>query len=104
MEHKRGDSFDYKVAVPLIWADGHFSDWTVTAQVRNVKTGALVADLSTTWEDPETTRDLRLFHADTSAWPVANLEMDVQFTRDDDGYVISTNTVTFYVIPDVTRS
>lgn len=103
MEHKQGDTFDYLTIIPSTFEDGHFSGWTVLSQVRHSKTGALVATLSTSWEDPATTRTLRLLALDTAGWPLAQLELDVQFTRTSDGYVMSTNTQLFALIRDVTR-
>jgi hypothetical protein len=104
MDHKRGDSFDYVTTIPTTFADGYFVGWTVAAQVRNAKTDALVASLTATWVDAATTRALKLLHIDTSAWPLGPMEMDVQFTRTSDGYTLSTSTVQFNTIKDVTRT
>lgn len=101
MEHKRGDSFDYGFLIPSTYADGYFAGWTVAAQVRDA-TGKLVADLQATWDDPVTTRAVRLLKINTKTWPLGDLAFDVQFTRPADGYSISTATVEFTVIKDVT--
>jgi hypothetical protein len=103
MEHKRGDSFDYVTTIPNTFADGYFVGWTVASQLRNAKTNALVADLETSWNDPVTTRNLRLLKVDTKAWPLGQLEFDVQFTRTSDGYTLSTSTVLFTLVKDVTQ-
>lgn len=101
MEHKRGDSFDYVTVIPDNFGDGHFVGWRVASQVRNAKTGGLVATLTTQWGDA-TTRTLRLFAINTRDWPLGQVELDVQFTRESDGYTFSTDTVSFTVIRDVT--
>lgn len=103
MEHKRGDTFDYRVAIPASYADGYFVAWTTLSQIRQAKSGALVATLTTSWLDGATTRDLRLLAIDTSGWPLGALEFDVQLTRISDGYVLSTNTIAVDLVPDVTR-
>lgn len=102
MEHKRGDSFDYGFLIPSSFADGYFDGWTVAAQVRDAN-GKLIADLTPTWDDPVTTRSLRLLKINTKTWPIGDLAFDVQFTRPGDGYVVSTTTVEFSVIKDMTQ-
>lgn len=103
MEHKRGDSFDYTATVPGDFADGYFAGWTVTSQVRNAKTGVLVAELGATWTDPATTRALRLLALDTSAWTIGQMKFDVRLRRDSDGYTLSTSTVLFNLVEGVTQ-
>lgn len=104
MKHKRGDSFDYVVVIPDAFHDGYFVGWSVKAQLRNKATGGLVAQFDTSWENEATTRRLRLFKINTKTWPIADLEFDVQFTRDADGYTISSNTVDVKVIKDITSA
>lgn len=103
MEHKRGDSFDYVTTIPDTFPDGHFADWTVAAQVRDMSKGTLIAQLDVSWLDPVATRQLRLLKIDTRAWPVVPLAFDVQFTRPSDNFVVSSVTETFTVIKDVTQ-
>lgn len=102
MEHKRGDSFDYVTTIPDSFPDGHFVGWEVKAQVRNPSTGALIADLETSWANPATTRTLKLLKLDTKTWSPGKAEFDVQFTRTSDGYILSTATVSLTIIKDVT--
>lgn len=103
MEHKRGDSFDYVTTIPDTFADGHFVGWDVAAQVRDPGKGSLVAELDVSWNDPATTRQLRLLKIDTKTWPAVPLEFDVQFVRTADGYTLSTATEKLVVIKDVTQ-
>ena len=103
MEHKRGDSFDYTATIPGDFADGYFVGWTVTSQVRNAKTGTLVAELSAAWTDPAKTRALRLLALDTSTWALAPMKFDVRLRRDSDGYTLSTSTVLFNLVEGVTQ-
>jgi hypothetical protein len=102
MEHKRGDTFDYSVTIPPTYPDGYFAGWAVACQIRDPRTGTLVADIAASWVDPATTRDLRLLKVDTSEWPLALLETDVQFTSPMDGYRMSTTTAQVSIVRDVT--
>jgi len=101
--HKRGDTFEHLAAIPSTFADGYFVGWTVTAQVRTAKYGALLADLTCSWADPLTTRIISVKELDTSNWEVGPAEMDIQFVRTSDGTTISTNTVQISVLKDITR-
>lgn len=100
---KRGDSFDRLTNIPDAFVDGHFVGWTVTAQVRTAQYGKLLADLECAWIDPTTTRILSVKCLDTRSWIVGPAEMDIQFVRDTDGYTISTSTIRFDIVRDVTR-
>lgn len=103
LEIKRGDSFDYGVNIPSEFADGHFVGWTVASQLRsNNSKAALIATFETTWDNPATTRKLRLLKIDTTDWPLGSAVFDVQFTRTSDSYRISTETATVVVVKDVT--
>lgn len=104
LPQKRGDSFDRLANIPEAFADGHFVGWTITAQVRTAQYGKLLAELECTWVDPLTTRILSVKAIDTRNWIVGDAEMDIQFVRDSDGYTISTSTVVFNVVRDVTRA
>ncbi len=99
--HKRGDSLDLLAAIPSAFADGHFSDWSVSAQVRT-DNDQLVANLHVQWIDPPTTRTLRLQCIDTRAWKPGRANFDIEL-RHQDGYTISTATGGIYVVKDVTR-
>ena len=101
--HKRGDSFERTVTIPVDFADGYFVGWTATSQIRT-NGDALVAGLVCTWADPVTTRSLEISATDTSAWPIAPLNYDVQFTRTADGYVVSTTSMQLDVIRDQTHA
>ena len=103
INHIHGDTFDYVVTLPTSFANGYFSDWTVTSQVRTTRYQEFVASLSCTWADPATTRDLKLFLISTSTWPITECQMDIQFVRNSDGYTFSSNIETVNVVKDVTR-
>lgn len=101
--HKRGDSFERLVTIPPEWPNGHFVDWVVASQVRDGN-GKLLADLTCEWVDPLTTRELRISVVSTTTWPVGiTAELDVQFTRNSDGWVQSTETHSFTIIRDATQ-
>lgn len=94
--HKRGDTFDYAGTLTL-----PAGTWTPTAQVRQGDT--LIADLTATLEDPsggETA--VRVVATDTTAWPLGTMRFDIQFDGVG-GQVISTDTVAFKVVADITR-
>lgn len=101
--HKRGDSFHRLASIPDTFADGYFVGWSVSSQIRT-KPGKLVAVLDCEWEDAATTRTLSLKAIDTTGWAVGPVEMDIQFVRSSDGFVLSTSTVAFEIIKDITRA
>lgn len=102
MEHKRGDSFDYFIEIPLDFPDGYFGEWGVSAQLRDQENDTLVAQLDAQWADPVTTRRLDLKKLNTRSWPLTSCEFDVQFVRTVDSYTMSTNTVVVEIVKDVT--
>jgi hypothetical protein len=60
-----------------------------------------VADLTVTWLSREPGA-VRLLCAETTAWPLGVLSMDVEFIAPD-GSVVSTDTKTITLVEDVTR-
>jgi hypothetical protein len=102
--HKRGDTFDRVLLIPeATFPDGYFLLWDVKAQIRTSR-AKLVAELVTTWADPAAdTRLLRLFSDPTTLWPLGDLELDVQFTRQADDFVRSTETLIVRVLKDITQ-
>lgn len=103
LEHKCGDTFDYVATIPSTFPDGHFTGWGVGAQLRNALTGALIAELDVSWSDPDTTRMIKLLKIDTSGWNPCEAAFDIQFTRNSDGYKLSTATKNITLVKDVTR-
>lgn len=103
INHIHGDTFDYVVTLPTSFANGYFSDWTVTSQVRTSRYQQFVAEINCTWLDSITTRDLKIFALSTTSWPVADCEMDIQFVRNSDKYTFSSNLISISVLKDVTR-
>ena len=101
-QHKAGDSFSRSLEIPTDFANGYFTGWTVKSQIRTAATGLLVADVTTGWLDPATTRNMLLTVTDTSAWKPGLAEIDVQFKRTSDSFVMSTTTAQFVITSDVT--
>jgi hypothetical protein len=102
-EFKRGDTFLRWLVFPDTYEDGYFLLWDVAAQLRTNR-GKLIADLTVSWEEPaETTRALRLFAQDTTAWPLGLHELDAQLTRQSDSFIMSTKTVFIDIVRDVTQ-
>ena len=104
IQHKRGDTFDRVLLIPeATFADGYFLLWDVASEIRTAR-GKLIATLTPSWADPAAdTRFLRLFAEPTTDWPLGDLELDVQFTRQSDGFDQSTETITVQVVRDVTQ-
>lgn len=98
---KQGDSFDRLLTIPVGFEDGFFVGWGVSSQLID-SDGAVLDRIDTEWADPLTTRTLRLFKIDTTAWPQGSAIFDVQFTRASDGYVVSTTTAKLKITKDVT--
>lgn len=103
IQHKRGDTFDRVLLIPEVtFENGYFLLWDVASQIRTPR-GKLIAELTATWADPEDdTRFLRLFYEPTTDWPLGDLEIDVQFTRQSDLFIQSTETISVQVLRDVT--
>jgi hypothetical protein len=104
IQHKRGDTFDQLLLMPEAdFPDGYFLLWNVNAQIRTPR-GKLICDFVTSWADPAAdTRILRLFADDTATWPLGDQEIDVQFTRQSDGLIRSTETIAIEILRDVTQ-
>lgn len=95
--HKRGDTFDYAGTLTL-----PAGVWTGAGQVRRRNTAqTLVDDLVVTLDAPTGDTAVRVFNNETSGWPVELLEFDIEFTEAG-GEVLSTDTVVFKLIEDVT--
>ena len=100
--HKRGDTFIRIVEIPPTLEDGYFAGYSVASQLRNGR-DEKIADFTAEWDDPQTTRRLTLRGDNTSAWPTERLRYDIQFTRTEDGFVVSTSTVLLQIERDETR-
>ncbi|MHA6262481.1 hypothetical protein ACXYMO_04705 [Arenibacterium sp. CAU 1754] len=105
MKIKRGDTFTFSGNVSATVngvPQSDFTGWTATSQLRQ-KNGNLVADLSVTWLDASAGL-VKVEHAgSTDNWPLGDIDMDIQFTAPG-GEIVSTDTVTFEVVSDVTRA
>lgn len=101
MQHKIGDTFLYLLTVKGV-NPGELAGYTPTCQVRS-QFGVLYGQAVCSWADVGTLDQLTLFISDTSQWKPGVAELDVQFTRDFDGFTRSTKTITFSIVQDVTR-
>lgn len=101
IEHKKGDTFEVTCTYENdAGAPVSLDGITITSQLRT-PAGALVADCTATVTSvPNGT--FTLLVADTSSWPVAKLEFDVQYALTG-GRIISSETVNVHVVKDVTR-
>lgn len=102
MEFKQGDTFDYSGAVEILDDQDQPVDltgWTVASTVvfpDHRKEFSLTAQ----WLNGQFTH-IRLQAADTDGWPCGWAHMDIQFTSPS-AHIVSTETVTFKVVEDVT--
>jgi hypothetical protein len=100
-DHKRGDTFAKMLGLPASIDAGYFVGWDVAGQIRTPQ-GRLIADVVVTWLDEPDRKTLQLYVEDTKTWRLGTHELDVQFTRISDGFVVSTATIPINVIRDVT--
>lgn len=102
-EIKHGDTFEQVVPISDAFSDGSFSDGvTITSQIRTGKYNKLIDDLVCSWVDPDTTRFLRLYKTDTTAWPLGDAAVDIQFINQADGRIFSSETILFSIVKDIT--
>lgn len=96
-DHIHGASFTRTLPIPDLFGDGYFVGWVVTCQVRE-PSGKLVADAVCEWLNPATTRHLKVRVANTTGWPMGDLDIGIKFVRTSDGEVVKTTTATFAVV------
>ena len=96
----RGASLDIAMRIPAGFADGYFTGWVPTSQLRT-PAGVLIATLQTNWVDADT-RYLRLRAADTSAWPIGPARFDVRLTAPD-GYKLQSTLATMQITMGATQ-
>jgi hypothetical protein len=100
IEHKRGDTFEAIVVLALNSVPQNLTGWTIQSQIRG--TNSFVATLNFNAINLSTgTFSLTAAASTTATWPVGTHSMDIQIT-DSSGFVISTETIVFRVLQDVT--
>lgn len=102
---KRGTTFSFVLEIPSTTVDGFFMDWGVKAQIRkqnNDNASGLIADLTTSWVDAETTRSLILSFSMTDKWPLGIAEVDVLYTAPS-GQRMRSHTITFNIEREITQ-
>lgn len=101
---KRGQTFSIIVDVPSTYVDGALIGWTVESHLRKINDGSpsgLIAVMTSYWEDPDTTRQIHLYHNITGNWPLCTAELDVKFTSPG-GETLHSETLTFDIIRSIT--
>ncbi len=105
MQHKRGDTFSFSGTVRATvngTENTDFAGWAASSQLRQPNK-TLVTDLDVTWLD-QSTGLIKLEHTgSTQDWPLGDVQMDIQFTSGS-GEIVSTETVTFENVDDVTKA
>jgi hypothetical protein len=104
MKFKAGDTFDYSGEASLKDGAGDPVDltgWTLASKVRFPDAGREVG-LTAEWLGGAFTH-VRVYAAATATadWPPGPADIDIQFTSPG-GAVVSTETVRFYVLEDLT--
>lgn len=102
---KRGTAFSFVIETPSTTPDGFFMDWEVKAQIRkqnNSNPSGLIANLSTSWDDTEITRNLTISDNFTDTWPIGLAEVDVLFMSST-GQKIRSSVYTFDIIRGITQ-
>lgn len=103
INHKRGDTFELTCSLENGGNDVNITGWTVAAQLRQ-SDDTLVQSLTVTVTDAAAGEfTITAANTETDGWPIAALEVDVEFTETD-GSVSSSDTFTINVIKDITRS
>lgn len=103
INHKRGDTFELTCSLENGGNDVNITGWTVAAQLRQ-SDDTLVQSLTVTVTDAAAGEfTITAANTETDDWPIAALEVDVEFTETD-GSVSSSDTFTINVIKDITRS
>lgn len=103
IEIKQGASLRILGRIPTAFADGYFVGWALASQMRNAKTGALLAALNIEWDNPATTRVLVITCDDTAGWAPCEAEFDIRLTSPD-GFKLYTRTAQAYVLKGVTQN
>lgn len=103
IEIKQGASLRILGRIPTAFADGYFAGWALASQMRNAKTGALLAALNIEWDNPATTRVLVITCDDTAGWAPCEAEFDIRLTSPDD-FKLYTRTAQAYVLKGVTQN
>jgi hypothetical protein len=101
MQHKIGDTFFYLVTLDGV-EPGELAGYTPSSQVRS-SFGTLYGQAICQWADAGDATQVQLLISDTRRWRPGPAVVDIQFTRDTDGFDRSTDTLSFTIVQDVTR-
>lgn len=102
MKFKQGDTFDYSGEVTMVDGAGDpvdMTDWSVESTVRFPETGQKVP-LTAEWTGGGFT-NVRVYAANTDNWPPGLADIDIEF-KSTGGAIVSTQTVRFTVLEDLT--
>lgn len=105
IKFKRGSTFSYMFQVPAGIANGFFSGWLPTAQIRKVRNdlpSGLIADMECFWNDETTARSIIVRNTQTDEWPIGVADLDIRLTSVS-GEVIQTSTQKIEIVRSVSR-
>jgi len=86
-EFIRGQTLEFVMDLPESVPPGFFENTQLACEIRRLETSGMmgfIAQIEVSWDNPEKTR-LRFFHEATDKWPLGPAELDVLFTREENG-------------------
>ena len=98
-EFKRGDTFNLTCTYKESGVATALVDYTIKSQVKTLS-GVLLAELEVTVADQVLTPGLFYLKTNSTAWPIGNVFVDIQFTSGPT--VRSTQTFFVPVVKDIT--
>jgi hypothetical protein len=96
---KRGDTFIVEGTVRINGVAQNITGWTIRSKAK-VSNGTLVQNFTVQYTSPAT-GVYRLVANDTTAWPIKDLECDIEYLTSG-GQIVSTETFTIQVAKDIT--
>lgn len=112
MEHKRGDTFNQAAVIKVRGINGvqpvqagRLAEFVPTCQIKTENGRTVIATLTCEWVNPITAQAvlMKATAEDTRTWKVGPSKLDIQLRRAVDDYVISTATLFFEIVEDVTQ-
>lgn len=99
LNFKRGDTFLIEAQLADNGIPTDLTNWTIRSQVR--RNSQLIDTLDVTIVDAATGRYTLSSSGATTAWPIAVLESDIEYTSPN-GQIVSTETYSINCVKDVT--
>lgn len=101
MQVKIGDTFAFLTTLVGV-NSGDLAGYAPSCQIRG-PSGSLMSQVACAWVDASVALELQLLVNDTSDWRPGPAFIDIKFVRASDGFTLSTLTISFIIIRDVTQ-